>query len=211
MIVFGLSISRKEAKKIHSFLNNQKGFSIDFESDINDVSWTHSENIIMRRVEKLEQKLYHNTVKLNKNFDVVGDIGFYFLPYIELLIKNFSHIKFICTRRSKKNTYNDIMLDVKTNNSVFSRLFLFKKKYKNHWTNHNGKKWERDYLLDKCYPTFSFNDLNDSIYKYIEIYNSELKILEKKYPKNLQLLYSDEINSEYGKDKVLSFIGINKK
>ena len=211
MIVFGLSISRKEAKKIHSFLNNQKGFSIDFESDINDVSWTHSENIIMRRVEKLEQKLYHNTVKLNKNFDVVGDIGFYFLPYIELLIKNFSHIKFICTRRSKKNTYNDIISDLKTNNSIFSRLFLFKKKYKNHWTNHNGKKWERDYLLDKCYPTFSFNDLNDSIYKYIEIYNSELKILEKKYPKNLQLLYSDEINSEYGKDKVLSFIGINKK
>ena len=104
MIVFGLSISRKEAKKIHSFLNNQKGFSIDFESDINDISWNHSENIIMRRVEKLEQKLYHNASKLNKNFDVVGDIGFYFLPYIELLIKNFSYIKFICTRKSKKNT-----------------------------------------------------------------------------------------------------------
>ena len=208
MIVFALSSSRKETKNIYSFLNNQNGFCFDFESDISSVSWKNSENIIMNRVNFLEQKLYHNKFKKNKNSNIVGDVGFYFLPYVNLLISNFPHIKFICTKKNRKNTYNDIISDIKTNNSVFSRFIFLKKKYKNHWIDHDGKKWEKDYLLDKCYPKFEINNLKDSIEKYISLYNMEIKILNKKYPKNLKVIYSDEIKSEYGKSKILSFLGV---
>ena len=145
--------------------------------------------------------------KNNNNSNIVGEVAFYFLPYAELLINNFPYIKFICTKKNKKNTYNDIMSDIKTDNSILSRLFLLRKKYKNHWLNHNGKKWQRDYVLDKCYPTFETDSLTASINKYIELYNIEIKKLNKKYPKNLQIFYSDEINSEYGKNKILSFLG----
>ena len=44
------SASRKESKKVHSFLNNQNGFSVDYESDLIDISWNDSENIIMNRI-----------------------------------------------------------------------------------------------------------------------------------------------------------------
>mgnify|MGYP006101129217 CR=1 FL=1 len=208
MIVFALSSSRKETKKIYSFLNDQNGFCFDFESDISSVSWKNSENIIMNRVNFLEQKLYHNKFEKNKNSNIVGDVGFYFLPYVSLLIANFPHIKFICTKKNRKNTYNDIISDIKTNNSIFSRFIFLKKKYKNHWIEHDGKKWEKDYLLDKCYPKFEINNLKDSIEKYISLYNMEIKTLNKKYPKNLKVIYSDEIKSEYGKSKILSFLGV---
>ena len=209
MIVLGLGVSRKETKKIHSFLNNQKDFDFTFESDIQKISWNNSENIIVNRIKILEGRLYNNTSKLNQNFSVTGDIAFYFLPYIELLINNFPYIKFISTKKSKKNTFQDIMSDIDTNHSIFSRLFMLKKRYKNHWVEHDGHKWEKDYLLDKCYPKFSSESLEDSIQKYIDLYISDLKKIQRKYPKNLKVFYSDELDSDYGKKKVLSFIGRN--
>ena len=210
MIIFGLTSSRKGAKKIHSFLNKQNGFCFDFESDISSVSWENSENIIMDRVQFLEKKLYNNTLKNNINSNVVGEVAFYFLPYVDLLIRNFPYIKFICTKKNRKNTYNDIISDIKTGSSIFSRFIFLKKKYKNHWIQHDGKKWEKDYLLDKCYPKFKRNDLKGSIEKYIELYNKELNTLNKKYPKNLKIFYSDEIKSDYGKNKIFSFIELKK-
>tara|TARA_B100002052_G_C15400958_1_gene383953 strand:- start:194 stop:451 length:258 start_codon:yes stop_codon:yes gene_type:complete len=85
---------------------------------------------------------------------------------------------------------------------------MFKKKYKNHWINHNGSNWEKDYILDKCYPKFKAANLEDSIHKYIEMYIAELKILQKRYPNNIKIFFSDELESKYGKKKMLSFIGV---
>ena len=70
-----------------------------------------------------------------------------------------------------------------------------------------GKSVNPKYLLDKCYPTFEEQSLNISINKYIELYNTKIKNLSKKHPNNVAVFYSDEINSDYGKQKVLSFLG----
>ena len=86
---------------------------------------------------------------------------------------------------------------------------MFKKKYKNHWINHDGSSWEKDYILDKCYPKFDTLNLEDSINKYIDMYISDLRQLKKKYPQNIKIFFSDELDSNYGKKKLLSFIGHN--
>ena len=206
MIVLGLGISRKETKKIHNFLDGHDKFNFHYESDLDKVSWKNSENIVVDRIRNLEHSLYDN-IKSEKSFTVTGDVGFYFLPYIELLINNFPYLKILSTKKSKKNTFIDVMYDIETKNSIFSRLFMFKKKYKNHWINHNGSSWEKDYILDKCYPKFKVLNLEESINKYIEMYIADLKRLQKKYPKNIKVFFSDELDSSYGKKKVLSFIG----
>ena len=51
MIVIGLSSSRVETKKIHSFLNKQENIAVDYESDIESFCWDHSENIIIKRIQ----------------------------------------------------------------------------------------------------------------------------------------------------------------
>ena len=205
MIVLGTGIARKETKKIYNFLNSQDNFNFDYESDLKNFSWNNSENIIINRIHKLENRLYNNT-KSDKSFAVTGDVAFYFLPYMELLINNFPFLKFIGTKKSKKSTFNDIMYDIQTHNSIFSRIFMFKKKYKNHWLNHDGSNWEKDYILDKCYPKFSDNDLESSVNRYIEMYIFELKKIQKKFPKNIKVIFSDELDSKYGAKKILNFI-----
>ena len=57
MIIFGLSISRKESRKIYNFLNKEDGFNIGFESDLNKISWSDSQIIVMNRVKLLEKNL----------------------------------------------------------------------------------------------------------------------------------------------------------
>jgi len=207
LIIFGLSISRKESRKICDFLNKEDGFNIGFESDLNKISWSDSQIIVMNRVKLLEKKIYNNTKKSNKKIKVVGDVGFYFLPYLELLINNFPHLKFVCTNKNKNKIFEDIFDEIKNDMNPLLRILFFRKKFKNHWIHHNGSKWEKDYILDKCYPKFDATSLKNSIDKYIDLYYSNLKKMQKKYPNNLKIFYSDELNSDYGKNKIFSFIG----
>ena len=206
MIVFGLGISKRESEKIHSFFNKEDGFRFGLESDVDKVSWNDSENIIMDRVKFLQNQIYNNTNNNGKNLKVIGEVAFYMLPYLELLINNFPYLKFVCTHQSKKKTYDDILSDIRINSNFFMRIILFKKEYKNHWIRHDGSKWEKDYMLDKCYPKFEVNSLKKSIDKYIDLYHSNLKKIQRKYPKNLRMFYLDELNSDYGKKKVFSFL-----
>ncbi|OUT38921.1 MAG: hypothetical protein CBB66_04410 [bacterium TMED6] len=210
MIILGLGVSRKETKKMHKFFNNQDYFDLDYESDVKNFSWYNSENIVINRIKTLEKKLYTNTNSSKKNFHVTGDIAFYYLPYIELLINNFPYIKFISTKKSKKHIFKDLKADIQTNSSLPARLLLFKKKYKNHWNDHDGKKWEKDYINDKCYPKYDISDLDKSINMYIDSYISEVRKIQRKYPKNLKVFFTDELNSNYGKKKIFNFIGIKK-
>ena len=208
MIVIGLSSSRVESKKIFSFLKEDENISVNYESDIKNFSWNNSENIILKRIEILEKNIYNNTTSSKKSFKSFGEVCFYVLPYLEILINNFPYLKFICTTKSRQKTYDDIMTDITNENNFLLRLFLFRKKFKNHFINHNGKKWQKDYILDKCYPKFKLESLEKSIEEYIDLYYSNVKSIEKKYPNNLKVFYSDELQSKYGKKKISSFIGI---
>ena len=208
MIVIGLSSSRIESKKIFSFLKDDENIYVNYESDIEKFSWNNSENIILKRIETLEKNIYNNTNSSKKSFKVFGEVCFYILPYLEILINNFPYLKFICTTKSRQKTYDDIMADITNENNFLLRLFLFRKKFKNHFINHDGKKWQKDYILDKCYPKFKLESLEKSIEEYIDLYYSNVKSIEKKYPNNLKVFYSDELQSKYGKKKIFSFIGM---
>jgi len=208
LIVIGLSSSRVESKKIFSFLRQENSISVGYESDIEKFSWNNSENIIVKRIQDLEKRVYSNTSSNKKQFKAFGEVSFYILPYLEILINNFPYLKFICTTKSRKKSYDDIIKDITNEKNFLLRLFLFKKEFKNHFIKHDGKKWEKDYILDKCYPKFKLDSLNSAIEEYIDLYYSNVKKIEKKYPNNLKVFYSDELKSKYGKKKIFSFIGI---
>ena len=43
---------------------------------------------------------------------------------------------------------------------------------------------------------------------YIDNYISEIRKIQRKYPKNLKVFFTDELNSNYGKKKIFNFVGI---
>ena len=126
MIVFGLGTSRKESKKIHTFFNKEDGFVFNLESDLNDVAWNDSENIIIDRVNLMHNKIYNNTHSNNQKFKVIGEVAFYIFPYLELMINNFPYLKFICTQQNRKKTYDDIISDIRMNNNFFVLRKIYK-------------------------------------------------------------------------------------
>ena len=91
-------------------------------------------------------------------------------------------------------------------NNFLLRILLFRKKYKNHLINHEGKKWQKDYLLDKCYPKFKVETLNEAINQYIDFYYNNVKMFEKEISKNFKTFYSDELKSKYGRKKIYNFM-----
>tara|TARA_B100002052_G_C15886579_1_gene601867 strand:- start:8976 stop:9542 length:567 start_codon:yes stop_codon:yes gene_type:complete len=185
-----------------------KDVNVDYESDINEISWYDSENIIMNRIDKLESKLYENTKKNKKQHKIFGEVSFYILPYLELLLSNYPYLKFICTVKSRKKTFDDVLNECINENNFLLRILLFRKKYKNHLISHEGKKWQKDYIIDKCYPKFKVETLNEAVFQYIDLYYNKIKMFEKKYPKNLQIFYSDELNSKYGRKKIHNFMDL---
>ena len=106
MIVVGLSAGRTETKELYSFLNSEDYISVSYESDLNRISWSDSENIIIERMKVLEKEMYTNNKKNNKNYKIFGEVAFYFLPYLELIIQNFPYIKFIYLTRDKNKMCN---------------------------------------------------------------------------------------------------------
>ena len=79
MIVIGLSSSRVESKKIFSFLKEEDSIFVNYESDIEKFSWNNSENIIVKRIQDLEKRVYYNTSSNKKQFKVFGEVCFYML------------------------------------------------------------------------------------------------------------------------------------
>ena len=205
MIVIGLSCSRIETRRLYSFLKKDKKISVDFESDIKKISWYDSENLVMERIDHLENKLYKNTNN-NSKHSIFAEVSFYLLPYFELIVKNYPYLKFVCTVKSRKKTQKDILDDYINEKNFFMRILTWKKKFKNHLVEHDGKKWQKDYLIDKCYPKFKSDNLEESINQYIDTYYTKIKHFEKKYPKNLQVFYADELKSKYGRKKIYKFI-----
>ena len=43
---------------------------------------------------------------------------------------------------------------------------------------------------------------------YIDNYIFQMKKIQKKYPRNLKVIFSDELNSNFAKKKIFNFIGV---
>ena len=207
MVVVGLSAGRTETKELYTFLNSEDYISVSYESDLNNISWYDSENIIINRIKLLENEMYTNNRKNNKNYKIFGEVAFYFLPYLELVIQNFPYIKFIYITKDKNRIIKNLLKMTSSRRNLITRLF-YGSKTKNHWMLHNGVKWEKDFLLDKCYPKYDSNSRKNAIELFCDEYYQIIRTLIKKYPNNLKIFYSDELKSDYGRNKVLSFIGI---
>ncbi len=124
----------------------------------------------------------------------VGDVGFYWLPYVETVIKNIPDVKFICLKRDKKQTV---------------KSFMKKTEGRNHWINHDGKKWKKDYVWDRCFPKYEVESKEQALKLYWEEYYNKAILLEKKYPKNFKIFDITVLNSEESFKKVLDFIGVS--
>lgn len=139
----------------------------------------------------------------------IGEIGFYYLSYVEQIIAKNPDVRFPCMRRDKTETirsYVNKMQATKYKESVDS--LSGQVRYRNHWVSHSGEKWVLDDKWDKCYPKFDANTLEDALSMYWDSYYAEAERLSAKY-KQVQIFDLDTLNDPCGQKQILSFSGIS--
>lgn len=183
-LIIGLGTGRCGTVSLSRLLNSQKNSNVSHESKP-ILTWKFDK-------EKIESKL--NAIS-DKKGRYIGDVAFYYLPYVRYILKKFPNTKFVCLKRLK----NEVI-----------KSYLFKTKGRNHLIDHFGNKWKKDNKWDYAFPKYDLNSKEEAIGVYWEDYYKEVRGLIKKYPKNIEIFDIDELNSNEGVKRILNFCGVDK-
>ena len=181
-LVIGLGTGRSGTSSLSALLNRQSDAFVTHERSGNEIKWQGSEG----RIKALLEEAAGSVKRL------YGDIGFYYLPYVEFILQGTKEVKFICIQRSKKETV---------------RSYLIKTRGRNHWYEHNGKFWDRS-AWDDCYPRYPFRNKSKALRRYWEDYYARSSELAEKYPQNFAVFQLSDLNTGSGQRRILSFLEI---
>jgi len=196
-IIIGVGTGRCGTCSLANILDKQKNCAVTHESNPL-LFWEFSK-------EKINQKLQS---LLDYKGKFVGDIASYYLPYVEYILKRYPSTKVICLKRPKQETVKSFMkITPRFNHWVSSKMMEDKGDY---YIDYKKRRWIKNYW-DNCFPKYDVKSKEEALELYWEEYYEEIERLQKKYPKNMMIISTEDLNSEDKLRKILSFIGIPKK
>jgi len=187
-IVIGLGTGRCGTLSLARFLNIQEGAEITHERAGYHIGWNGSE-------EKIAKFLEEVSISDTFNLNLVGDVGFYYLSYVEFILNRYPKTKFICLQRDCLETVTSYMH--KTSNV-------------NPWQLHDGIDWRR-HNWDHCYPKYDVPDKKSALTLYWYDYYRQVTLLQALYPNSIKIFPTEALNSSSGQYAILAFLGIKKK
>ena len=150
--------------------------------------------------------------------DILGDIAFYYLSYVEDLLAITSDIRFVCIKRDKHETVESWL--EKSSIRRWKSLWLADRlksaivrvpfhQSHNYWQVHDGSEWAIDPVWDKTFPKFEASSKREAIEKYWDYYYDRAASLAGAHPNNFQIFDISDMSAPDGQRKILSFIGID--
>lgn len=136
-------------------------------------------------------------------YDLVGDVGLYYLPYIGFLMKSLTDVpqlkegydfKFVILKRDKDSV-------------VKSFLAKFKRQRNNPLQNHGDKSLKVD-EWDKAFPKYDDLTLEQAISFYYYDYYTKAEAYANKFPDNVKIFDVGDLNTEQGVRSILEFVGV---
>lgn len=183
-IIIGVGTGRCGTTSLAKIISLQPKHLITHESEPH-LPWNFDESMIQQKISYLQKY----------DAEVVGDAGFYYLPYLEYLIERYNNIKVIGLKREKQKVI---------------KSYLKKTKGRNHWMEHDGSKWRLDEWYDK-YPKYQAKTKKEALSRYWEEYYDILETIKRKYPSNILVMDMNyALNDLEGINKILSFIGVEE-
>ncbi len=185
-LIFGLGTGRCGTVSLTKLLNAQPGTEITHEAYT--LPW-----------EPDETKFYNSIhTILTLNAGRVGDVAYYWLPYVSRILADHHDAKFICLYRDKK---------------LVVKSFVNHTPGRNYWTEPDGDYWldeweHRD--TDLSFPRYNA-DKPDAISEYWEEYWTRANTWAGLCPNNFRLWNIEALNSESGQTEIFDFIGIPRR
>ena len=226
-IIIGLGTGRSGTVSLSKLIHKQPNSVCFHELNPSCMSWEDSIGTVLTMIREFKEiieggkrnrltvdlSIPHRSSPLEKlnqldNVEFIGEIGFYYLKYVEEILEEFPDVKFPCFRRNKEATINSYYNKMFTKEYVsrLSRVFGKKAPQRNHFVIHDGSKWELDNIWDKCFPKYEVGDLKEAIGEYWEEYYKEAERLAKKH-RQLKIFELESFNDNQYQQELLNFCG----
>ncbi len=183
-IVIGLGTGRCGTMSLAYLLDWQENSEVYHEKGSYIMPWKGGEKTI--------DKFLHWANELVKQKQLVGDVAFYYLNYVEYLLSLNPNIKFVCLQRDRASTVASYMKRTKD---------------MNHWMRHEGTLWQKS-SWDNCYPKYEVLNKEKAIERYWDDYYLIANELQTTYPNSFRIFQTSTLNTEAGQRAILAFIEI---
>lgn len=182
-LVIGLGSGRCGTQSLAHLLDKQSAAKVYHERVDHEIRWHGSEQ---------EIQTFLDEAVAQDEFQLIGDVAFYYLPYVEAILAYQPKVKFICLQRDCTET-------------VVS--YMQKTEDRNHWMEHDGRVWQLS-RWDECYPKYAVPDKKSALTLYWYDYYFTATRLQALYPQQFQLFPMTALNSKAGQHAILAFLGI---
>ncbi len=178
--MIGLGTGRCGTTSLASLLNSAKGCGVTHEEDRirTHLSWDFSRDGIEKALKTME----------SRPEGVVGDVAFYYLPYVAHIAEARPDTTFICLRRDREETVES---------------YMKKTEGRDHWRPRTGKAdpW------DRLYPKFEAEDKRTAIGMYWDFYHETVDDLARSGAR-IRTFDMQDLNEEAGAKSIMEFAGL---
>ena len=238
MIVLGLGSGRTGTASLSQLINSQKNAICFHELNPTGVVFEGNPQPIINTITEFSRILdggdkhllsidygrpssvkKYQELQISQNINIIGDIAYYYLTYVEDILSITKNIRFVCIKRDRAETVASWLEKsaIKRWPSLwvgerFKSLITRTPFYtsKNFWQVHNGSLWQLDPIWDKTFPKFDAESKDKAIGKYWDYYYEEAGRLEGKHPLYFRIFPIQQLSCQEGQREILHFIGLSE-
>lgn len=161
----------------------------------------------------------YNKLQDMPQLNLIGDIAFYYLNYVEDILQVDPECIFVCIKRDRAKTVSSWLK--KSSIKRWRSLWLgdrlkswltrtpFYTEY-NFWQEHDGSRWKKDPVWDSCFPKFEASSKEEAIGMYWDNYYHEADRLQKLHPDRFRIFDVEDLSVSERQRDILSFIGLEQ-
>lgn len=148
---------------------------------------------------------------------LLGDVAFYYLTYVEMLAHRNPNVRFVCLRRDREATIRSWMRKSAILRSRathladwLSGLIRGTPYYESHnfWMEHDGTRWQRDPLWDKCFPKFEASSKHEAIGMYWDYYYEAAEAIARRLGEIFRIVETEHLGEIPFQVDLLEYCGI---
>lgn len=236
MIVIGLGTGRSGTASLAKLINSQRDALCFHEMNPSCARFEGAPQPILRTIDEFQTiveggdpsmltvdlsrgvaaRAYERLCRMSR-VRLIGDIAFYYLTYVEQIAARNPEVRFVCLRRDRQATIRSWLAKSAIrrwpSKRVADRLsaWITRTPYytaRNFWMEHDGSRWARDEVWDKCFPKFPGPTREEAIGQYWDYYYEEAEKLARALPQAFRIVDTEQINTPAGQSALLDFCGV---
>lgn len=231
-MIFGLGSGRSGTASLAGLFNAQPGTVCFHEVNPSAMAWQGAEGTVISLLRDFrailageERALTIDRISPNRNRPVprmmtldrvtgIGDVGHYYLPYVETIIQRAPNARFPCLKRNSEEVIQSFItkLALKPWGRVAHLHARIKGKRlptsRNHWAGPGDRRWQSDHRFDKCFPSYEgmqTADLAAHLRRWHDEYYATVERLVACHPDNVRVFDMACLNDSAERRALLEF------